>query len=81
MEYYGAINKNGEVLYVLINNGLQNILSYKRKKVNVINSVNRYSLYKKGEGGIRRETSQCMPFLHLNHVNIIYLIKKRTPIL
>lgn len=53
--------------YTVINNN---------KKVNVINSVNRYSLYKKGEEGIRRETSQYMPFLHLNHVSITCLIKK-----
>lgn len=48
--------------YTVINNN---------KKVNVINSM-----YKKGEEGIRRETSQYMPFLHLNHVSITFLIKK-----
>ena len=32
MEYYGAIKKNGEVLYVLIKNGLQNTELQKKRQ-------------------------------------------------
>lgn len=32
MEYYGAIKKNEDVLYVLIKNGLQNTELQKRKR-------------------------------------------------
>ena len=53
--------------------GLQNILLQK-KGGNVINSVNRYSLYKKGGEGIGRELHGICLFYILNQVSIAYLI-------
>ena len=58
-------------------NGLQNILSYQKRwgGSNTVNSVNKYSLYKKGGEGIGRELHSIRLFYILNYMSIAYLIK------
>lgn len=78
MEYYGAVNKNEEVLYVLGKNGLQSIWSYKqtnKKTGNETNCVNRCSLCERMEKGLGQKLHDICFLYILNHASIAYLIQ------